>query len=157
LLVQFQNVAPKARALRTALSEAESEWVAEGHDEAVGDVRGPIRRGTWSVRTSRTSQMGRTLVDQYEAGETARGLARKHGLHRSTVARKLRRAGVPTGQRKLSASHELVAEIAELRDRGLSLREIGKRVGISHPSVHRLMRRGSGQGLSPLTASETGQ
>jgi transposase-like protein len=63
--------------------------------------------------------MERTLVDEYEAGETARGLARKHGVHRSTVARKLRQAGVETGQRKLSGSHELVAEIQELRVQGL--------------------------------------
>jgi lambda repressor-like predicted transcriptional regulator len=133
------NVAPKVRALRTALSESESEGAVESLGDVLEDARGPIQRGTWSMRTSRTSQIGRTLVVEYEAGATARGLARKHGLHRSTVVRKLRQAGVSTGQRKLSASHELVAEIQELREQGLSLRAISRRVGVSHPSVHRLL------------------
>ncbi|MDR2379721.1 MAG: helix-turn-helix domain-containing protein [Bifidobacteriaceae bacterium] len=96
------------------------------------------------MRTSRTSQFGRTLAGAYGAGETARGLARKHGLHRSTVVRKLRRSGVSTGQRTLSASYELVAEIRQLRERGLSLRAIAKQVGVSHPSVHRLLTQTGG-------------
>jgi DNA-binding IclR family transcriptional regulator len=83
--------------------------------------------------------MGRTLVGEYEAGETAGGLARKHGLHQSTVVRKLMQAGVSTGQRKLSDSRELVAEMQQLREQGLSLRAIAERVGVSHPSVHRLL------------------
>jgi DNA-binding transcriptional regulator LsrR (DeoR family) len=83
--------------------------------------------------------MKRALVGEFEAGETARGLARKHGLHRSTVVRRLRQAGVETGQRKISSSRELVSEVQELRGQGLSLRQIAKEVGISHPSVHRLL------------------
>jgi DNA-binding transcriptional regulator LsrR (DeoR family) len=79
------------------------------------------------------------LADEYAAGETARGLARKHGLHRTTVVRRLRQAGVETGQRRLSDSPELVAEVNQLRAQGLSLRAIAERAQISHPSVHRLL------------------
>ncbi|MDR2372822.1 MAG: helix-turn-helix domain-containing protein [Bifidobacteriaceae bacterium] len=39
----------------------------------------------------------------------------------------------------LSASRELVVEIQELREQGLSLRAIARQVGVSHPSVHRLL------------------
>jgi transposase-like protein len=139
LLVLFKNVTPKAQALRFALSSAEPGWVGEGPGEALRDVRGPVQRGTWSMRTSRTSQMKRTLVAEYEAGETARGLARKYGLHRTTVVRKLRQAGVNTGQRKLSSAFDLVAEIHALREQGMSLRGIANRVGASRSSVHRLL------------------
>jgi DNA-binding CsgD family transcriptional regulator len=139
LLVQFQNVAPKAKALRIALLGPESGWAASAPGEIVEDLRGPIQRGTWTMRTSRTSHMERTLVAEYEAGETVWGLARKHGMHRSTVVRKLRGAGVTTGQRRLSDSYELVTEVKELREQGLSLRAIAKRAGISYPSVQRLL------------------
>ena len=48
---------------------------------------------------------------EYEAGGTARGLARKHGLRRTTVVRVLGQAGIKTGQRRLFNSNDSVVEV----------------------------------------------
>ena len=79
------------------------------------------------------------LVAEYQGGETVRGLARKHGLHRGTIGRRLRGAGVATGQRKLSTDFVLVRKVRTLRDMGWSVRRIANEVGVSHQSVLRLL------------------
>jgi transposase-like protein len=79
------------------------------------------------------------LLAGFEAGESIRGLARKHKLHRNTVFRSVRKAGVPP-QHPLSITKRpaLVWEASRLREEGLTLRKIGEVMGLSHPSVHRL-------------------
>jgi lambda repressor-like predicted transcriptional regulator len=82
---------------------------------------------------------------EFESGESIRGLARQHKLHRTTVIRSLRRAGVAP-QRTVAVTQrpELVKEVHRLREKGLSLREIASEVGVSHPSVHRVLAVGRG-------------
>ncbi|MCL1898167.1 MAG: hypothetical protein FWG16_05035 [Micrococcales bacterium] len=81
------------------------------------------------------------LLADFEAGESVRGIARKHNLAHSTVTRNLRKAGVsslqPVGVTK---QPELVEEANRLRTDGLSLRKIAKQMGLSHPTVHQLLR-----------------
>ncbi|MDR0432081.1 MAG: hypothetical protein LBH48_02045 [Bifidobacteriaceae bacterium] len=80
------------------------------------------------------------LLADFEAGAPIRGLARKHKLHRSTAIRSLRRAGVsPQRPTPITKQPELVARAIQLREEGLTLRKIGKVMGLSHPSVHRLL------------------
>jgi DNA-binding IclR family transcriptional regulator len=85
------------------------------------------------------------LLAEFDDGESIRGLARKHKLHRNTVIRSLRKAGVPP-QRPTSVTErpELVREASRLREEGLPLRKIGQVMGLSHPSVHRLLAAGHG-------------
>jgi lambda repressor-like predicted transcriptional regulator len=78
-------------------------------------------------------------VAEFEAGASGRELARKHGLHRTTVTRTLREAGVSSGQRTLGSLPDLVTECRSLRDSGATLRAIGTAVGISHQSVMRVL------------------
>jgi transposase len=80
------------------------------------------------------------IVTDLEAGESVRGIARKYHLHRTTVIRNLRKAGVaPRRPEGVAGRPELVAEARRLRGEGLSLRGIAKAIGVSHPSVHRML------------------
>jgi DNA invertase Pin-like site-specific DNA recombinase len=80
------------------------------------------------------------LVTEFEAGESIRGLARKHKLHRTTVIRSLRRAGIPPLCPTSAAKKpELVGEAHRLREDGLTLRKIAEVMGVSHPTVYRLL------------------
>lgn len=60
-------------------------------------------------------------------------------MHKSTVWRHLARTSVVTGQHFFASDERLVAEVKALRTAGLTLRQISARVGISHPSILRLL------------------
>jgi DNA-binding IclR family transcriptional regulator len=81
-----------------------------------------------------------SLAEEYEAGPSAAALARKYNMHKSTVWRHLARAGVETGQHFLVKNERLIAEVKKLRASGQTLRLIAAHVGISHPSVLRMLR-----------------
>ena len=85
------------------------------------------------------------IVVDLEAGESVRGIARKYHLHRSTVVRSLRKAGVPPIRPVgVTRQSSLVEEAHRLRGDGLSLRKIAAQMGVSHPTVHRLLAVGMG-------------
>jgi hypothetical protein len=74
-----------------------------------------------------------SLVADYSAGMPAGTIAEKYGIHRSTVTAHLRRREIPApaagpdpGQR---------AEALRLYREGLSLREVGRRVGANRKLV----------------------
>jgi DNA-binding IclR family transcriptional regulator len=79
------------------------------------------------------------LAEEYEAGVSAAELARKYRMHKATVWRHLARAGVETGKHALANNERLIIEITALREAGLTLRQIAAQVGVSHPSVLRLL------------------
>jgi len=79
------------------------------------------------------------LEAEFEAGVSCSELARRHVIHKMTVVRQLRRAGVDTKCRSLASSSELVSRVQELGEQGLSERRIAKAVGVSSSSVHRLL------------------
>jgi DNA-binding transcriptional regulator LsrR (DeoR family) len=79
------------------------------------------------------------MVAAYQGGATAATVAARFGVHRSTVLRKLRAARMDRKLRNVGDDSELVARIRCLRGAGMSLRRIAAEVGVSHPSVHRLL------------------
>jgi DNA-binding IclR family transcriptional regulator len=79
------------------------------------------------------------LAEEYEAGTSAVALAGKYNMHKSTVWRHLARAGVETGQHFLAKNERLIAEVRSLRAAGLTLRQAAARIGVSRPSVLRLL------------------
>jgi len=75
----------------------------------------------------------------FEQGMSCTALARTHGVHKTTVLRRLRKAGVETRRATLASSSDLVGKVRELGEQGLSERRIAKAVGVSKSSVHRLL------------------
>jgi DNA-binding NarL/FixJ family response regulator len=126
--------------VRLYLSDGVSGISVEVVDEPDFDVRGPVAGPIETATTSITPQLAQMIVGDLEAGESVRGIARKYHLHRSTVVRNLRKAGVPPIQ-PVGATRKpaLVNEANRLRREGLSLRKIAEQMGLSHPSVHRLL------------------
>jgi lambda repressor-like predicted transcriptional regulator len=134
------NVAPRMSNLYSRWSGAVSGWESDGQVGPLKDVRGEVVVQDVQPRTLVGLEHAERLLAEFEAGESIRGLARKHKLHRNTVIRSLRKAGVPP-QRPTSITKrpELVTEASRLREEGLTLRKIGEVMGLSRPSVHRLL------------------
>lgn len=74
-----------------------------------------------------------SLVADYLAGVGVGELARKYGIHRSTVTAHLRRRDIPQRQAGLSAAQR--AEAARLHRNGLSIRAISRRMGVDRKAV----------------------
>ncbi|MDR2565243.1 MAG: hypothetical protein LBC97_04125, partial [Bifidobacteriaceae bacterium] len=137
------NIAPKGFVLYNRWSARVSGWESGGSDWRLEDVRGEVADPNGPSRTFLRAPLVADLACEYVAGGTVRGLARKHGIARSTVRRKLVRAGVEPSQRRLAMSEPLMRTIRSLRDEGWTLRQIADEVGVSHPSVHRLLALGT--------------
>jgi lambda repressor-like predicted transcriptional regulator len=134
------NVNPWVGKVRMYLSDGVSGISVEVVDEAETDARGPMAGPTETATTSVTPEVAALIVTDLEAGESVRGIARKYHLHRSTVTRNLRKAGVPPIQTTgVTKQPNLIKEANRLRREGLSLRQIAKEMGVSHPTVHRLL------------------
>jgi DNA-binding IclR family transcriptional regulator len=103
------------------------------------DVRGELAGRSGTAKTSVTPGVALCLAEEYEAGVSAAELARRYRMHKATVWRHLARAGIETGKHTLANNERLIIEITALRAAGLTLRQIAAQVGVSHPSVHRLL------------------
>ena len=114
-------------------------WQGDGSDPRIVDVRGEVLGTNWEAQTFPDPCYVGDLESDFEAGVSCSELARRHGIHKMTVVRRLRRAGVETKRRPLASSNELVSRVRELGEQGLSERRIANAVGVSRSSVHRLL------------------
>ena len=73
------------------------------------------------------------LVRIYQGGATIMELAKRFGIHRTTVMDHLRRQGVPKQGRKLS--HEQIRQAKYLRNMGMSYEAIGRVFGVDGETV----------------------
>ncbi len=78
------------------------------------------------------------MAARYEEGATVYELAADFGCNRTTVAARLKKAGVT--MRQQSPVSELIDSMVGLYESGLSLAEVGDRVGTSPGTVHRYIR-----------------
>lgn len=78
------------------------------------------------------------LVELYRSGKNTYELGRQFGIHRATVSRTLKHAGVEMRYQGLSA--EQIAEAANLYGAGNSLARIGEHFGVDHGTVWRQLR-----------------
>lgn len=78
------------------------------------------------------------LIASYEAGATMVELAMNYRITRQTVAIILRRESVPLRRNGLSS--EQVAQAIQLRSQGMSLKAIGKQLGVDGATVWRRLR-----------------
>jgi hypothetical protein len=67
------------------------------------------------------------LVTEYRAGASVYELQKRHGVHRSTVAKHLKHRGIALGVQPLSSSE--IARAQELYEQRLSLNTIGRAMG----------------------------
>lgn len=86
------------------------------------------------------------LVTDYRSGLGIYEIARKHGLHRYTVATHLKAEGVV--MRRVISDEER-RRAAELYEQGESLNEIGRRLGRDPQTVKKMVRQVGGRPSSP--------
>lgn len=86
-----------------------------------------------TVQTFLTTAEVDDLVADYEAGAGVQELADKYGIHRATVFAHLRRRKVMRRRPGLS-DHEQ-AEAARLSREGMSMRAIGRQMGVDRKAV----------------------
>lgn len=79
------------------------------------------------------------IAQRYVAGEQSTGLAKEHGVAKSTFLRLLAEQGIKTRQRGLTPEKE--REILRLRKQGFIIRDIAKRVGCSYDTARKFLLR----------------
>lgn len=95
---------------------------------------GPIRQHQRRLNDAQALLM----ANKYENGATVYQLAQEFGISRQTVSERLKKAGIT--MRQQSPRSELIDEMVALYKTGLSLTEVGDRVGTSPGTVHRYIR-----------------
>jgi hypothetical protein len=77
------------------------------------------------------------LIDRYKAGVFTTTLAADYNIAHSSVLRILKREGVPLRSRYLSDQQKV--EILRLREHGVIIRDIAKRVGCSYDTARKFL------------------
>lgn len=95
---------------------------------------GPIRQRQRRLTEDQVKQM----AARYHEGATVYELAKEFGIRRATVSERLKKAGV--SMRCQPPGSELIDSMVRLYELGLSLAEVGDRVGTSAGTVHRYLR-----------------
>ena len=104
------------------------------------------------VQTSVTPQMASGMVALYEAGSSARDVAKAFSVHRQTAERHLRAAGVSLRKTALSAAQ--VEQAHTLYLAGETLAQVGERFGVSQGTVARSIRKQGAVLRPPLTRAQ---
>lgn len=73
------------------------------------------------------------LIEDYNAGMSVQGLAKKYGIHRATVSAHLSRRSTPRRRPGLDVDER--AEAVRLFRAGESMRAISRRLGVGRKSV----------------------
>lgn len=97
------------------------------------DARGPVVGAVETVQTFLTAVEVDALVGDYPAGMGVTSLAEAYGIHRATVFSHLRRRNVPSRRPGLGLDEK--AEAVRLARAGVSMRAIGRRMGVDRKTV----------------------
>ena len=135
----FFNITPKLKTLVRRWSGATQGWGRAGYVAPISDSRGACQTPLGRTQTFLDAALVDSLKAHHEDGRSCASLAREHGLHKMTVIRALREAGVETRRLPLNESSDLASRVHSLREDGLSERGIALAVGVSRSSVHRLL------------------
>ena len=112
---------------------ASDQWGGHRSERLSADVRGVVIPKVEGTRTYLTKAGIDSLVADYQAGAGVGELARRYGIHRSTVTAHLRRRNLPQRQTGLNTDQQ--AEAVRLYRDGLSLRAISRRMGVDRKAV----------------------
>ncbi len=92
---------------------------------------GPIPR---SLQRRLSSEVQEAIVSRYAAGESAKALSQEFDISRDGVRRLLKGAHVSI-RTQFIATPETVAQIIELYESGLTIREVATQVGCAYGTV----------------------
>ena len=129
----FGNFSPKANTLIRRLNRGVYRVCNRPQNTAPRDQRGPVVRTVETVQTFLTASEVDHLVADYEAGAGTQELAEKYGIHRATVFAHLRRREVPRRHPGLSGHEQ--AEAVRLSRDGMSMRAIGRQMGVDRKAI----------------------
>lgn len=90
-------------------------------------------RTVGTAQTFLTASQVDHLVADYAAGSGVQELAEKYGIHRATVFAHLQRRKVP--RRRPGLSEHEQAEAVRLSRKGMSMRAIGRHMGVDRKAV----------------------
>lgn len=134
--------------LRTYCNQDETvrqldDLVAEARGQIRGAARQRVPQPPRSARKGKhlPTETERAIVAEYQAGQTMKAIAAKHGIHRVTVGQVLDRTG--TTKRPKGMSPGQVNMAARLYESGLSLADVGAQLGFDAVTIRTmLLRRG---------------
>lgn len=129
----FGNSTPKTKTLVNRLDRGVYEVSRRPQDSAPKDDRGPVVRTVETAQTFLTASEVDGLVGDYLAGMSVKALVERYGIHRATVFARLRRRNVPSRRPGLGIDEK--AEAVRLARAGVSMRAIGRRMGVDRKAV----------------------
>lgn len=116
-----------------------------------------------SFQEARAARLGEVKVRRV-AGESVRAIAEALGVSRGTVGNALIQLssdgqldevktirGRDGRDRRLPDSRSPISQAVDLRKQGMSLRQIGQRLGVSHTEVRRLLERVAAGNVPPVS------
>jgi DNA invertase Pin-like site-specific DNA recombinase len=106
----------------------------EDHTSSDYQLLGPIRQQQRRLTKAQLTEM----AARYEEGATVYELAAEFGCHRTTVAERLKKAGI--SMRGQSPTPEVIDSMVRLYASGLSLLEVGKQFGFSANTVRKCLQ-----------------
>lgn len=83
------------------------------------------------------------LVADYEAGIPVRAISAKYGVHRGTIPKLIRRAGVPMRVPGLNTENQ--TRTRDLYENGMTLEEVGREVGVCADTVRQAVLDAGGR------------
>lgn len=135
VLGRYSNQTHLLESLQKVIAIAES-------DPARSTFTAPVRRAALRLEDRLDKRTVLKMVELYQAGESSRRVGELFGVSKKSVLDALRSAGVVVRLPRMSEADANEAE--RLYSTGLSLAEVGKRLGRDHSTIYKtLLRRGT--------------
>jgi DNA-binding CsgD family transcriptional regulator len=129
----FSNIPRRTKTLVSRCYRGLYEGAKRASTPPVKDWRGPLVRRIETAQTFLTAAEIDDLIGDYLGGASINDLAQRYGIHRATVFAHLRRRNTP--RRRLGLDVDEGAEAVRLFRGGVSMREIGRRMGVGRKTV----------------------
>lgn len=129
----FSNPRKPLKTLISHVIKGSRRGRATSRPSQITDQRGPVRRNSAQTQTRLSASNRADLLAAYTDGVPVRQLAVRFKVHRGTVSEIARRAGLEP--RSPTLPQPVREEAARLYADGLTLVEVGAKLGISHNAV----------------------
>ena len=129
----FSNIPQRAQTLVTRWRRGVYRDQHRAAEPRISDARGPLARRIETAQTFLTDAEIDNLIGDYLGGASINHLAQQYGIHCATVFAHLRRRNTP--RRRLGLDVDEGAEAVRLFRGGVSMRAIGRRMGVGRKAV----------------------